>query len=504
MKNTLSAVLLLGAGAALGSGGYWLANQRAELIPKMTALAAIEAAQTSEKKVLYYREPMGKADYSPTPRKDSMGMDYLPVYEGDEETASVPTQAAAPPADNGQVAASPGKGKIRFYRNPMGLPDTSPVPKKDGMGMDYLPVYEGEGADDGDTVKISVAKVQKLGLRSEPAEMRDLARAVRAVGTVQPDERRLFVVNTKFEGWIDKLHANATGESVRRGEPLMEIYAPELVVAQQEYLLAWRSLHDMANAGEDVRTSAKQLAEASLQRLRNWDISDDQIKLLQRSGKITRTLTLRAPASGVVMEKTAIEGMRFMAGDPLYRIADLSTVWVSAELYEQDLGTMRVGQEAKVTVNAYPGEALVGKVDFIYPTVSQETRTGKVRIVIGNPDARLKTGMYANVVLAASLGGGPVLTVQDSAVIDSGTRQIFLVERREGSFEPREVKLGAHADGFYEIRDGLAANENVVVSANFLIDAESNLKAALKAFTTPDADGTGQPKTAPTVATPKS
>src|SRR5882724_8609673 len=163
MKNTLSAVLLLGAGAALGSGGYWLANQRAELIPKMTALAAIEAAQTSEKAVLYYRDPMGKADYSPTPKKDSMGMDYLPVYEGDEEIASIPTQAAAPPTNNGQVVASSGKGKIRFYRNPMGLPDTSPVPKKDGMGMDYLPVYEDETADDGDTVKISVAKVQKLG-----------------------------------------------------------------------------------------------------------------------------------------------------------------------------------------------------------------------------------------------------------------------------------------------------------------------------------------------------
>ncbi len=506
MKNALSAALLLGAGVALGSSGYWLANQYAGLIPNITAFATADPAQASEKTVLYYRDPMGKADYSPTPKKDSMGMDYLPVYEGDEETASVPAQAGAASTDKGQAAASPGKGKIRFYRNPMGLPDTSPVPKKDGMGMDYIPVYEGAGedADDGDTVKISVAKVQKLGVRSEPAEMRDLARAVRAVGTVQPDERRLFVVNTKFEGWIEKLHANATGQQVRRGEPLMEIYAPELVVAQQEYLLAWHSLHDMASAGEDVRTSAKQLAEAALQRLRNWDISDDQIKLLQRSGKITRTLTLRAPANGVVMEKMAVEGMRFMAGDPLYRIADLSTVWLSAELFEQDLGIMRVGQEAKVTVNAYPGETFVGKVDFIYPTVSQETRTGKVRIVIFNSDARLKTGMYANVVLAASLGGGPVLTVQDSAVIDSGTRQIVLVERSQGTFEPREVKLGAHADGFYEIRHGLAANEKVVVSANFLIDAESNLKAALKAFTTPDADGTGQPKTAPAVATPKS
>src|SRR5260221_5821878 len=244
-----------------------------------------------------------------------MGMDFRPVYEGDEGTASVSAKAGAASTDKGQAAAPPGKGKIRFYRNPMGLPETSPVPKKDAMGMDYLPVYEGEGedADDGDTVKISLAKVQKLGVRSEPAEMRDLARAVRAVGTLQPDERRLFVVNTKFEGWIEKLYVNATGQSVRRGEPLMEIYAPELVVAQQEYLLAWRSVHDMANAAADTRASANQLADAALQRLRNWDISDDQVKLLHRSGKVTRTLTLRAPANSGVMEKTAIERLRFMA-----------------------------------------------------------------------------------------------------------------------------------------------------------------------------------------------
>src|SRR5260221_4167780 len=328
MKHVLPAALLLGAGAVLGVGGSWLASQYAGLIPKMTASATADPAQASEKKLLYYRDPMGKADSSPTTKKDSMGMHYLPVYEGDEETASVSAQAGSASTDKGQAAAPPGKGKIRFYRNPMGLPDTSPVPKKDGMGMDYLPVYEGEGedADDGDTVKISLAKVQKLGLRSEPAEMRDLARAVRAVSTVQPDERRLFVVNTKFEGWIEKLYVNATGQSVRRGEPLMEIYAPELVVAQQEYLLAWRSLHDMASAAADTRASAKQLAEAALQRLRNWDISDDQIKLLHRSEKITRTLTLRAPANGVVMEKMAIDGMRFMAGEPLYRIAHLSHV----------------------------------------------------------------------------------------------------------------------------------------------------------------------------------
>src|SRR5712692_4437164 len=488
MKPVLRAILLLALAFGIGATGYWLGRKTAATDPQMAAAAAKapSVAANTERKVLYYKDPMGKPDYSPVPKKDEMGTDYIPVYEGEEEGAQPrPATASVAPMRAGQV-------KVLYRCYPLGLPDTSPVPKKDSMGMDYIPVYEGEEPEIADAVKINPAKVQQLGVEILPAEERRLSRTIRAVGTVQSDERRLFVVNTKFEGWIEKLLVNATGQAVRRGEALMEVYAPELVVAEREYLLALQSQRSMG-----------QLAEASLQRLRNWDIPDDQIQRLQRSGKITRTLTLRAPANGVVMEKMAVEGMRFMAGDPLYRIADLSTVWLSADVFEQDLGIMRVGQEAKVTVNAYPGETFVGKVDFIYPTVSQDTRTGKVRIVIGNPDARLKTGMYANVVLAASLGGGPVLAVQDSAVIDSGTRQIVLVERSEGTFEPREVKLGAHAHGFYEIRHGLVANEKVVVSANFLIDAESNLKAALKAFTTPDTGGASQAKITPDVATPK-
>jgi Cu(I)/Ag(I) efflux system membrane fusion protein len=255
----------------------------------------------------------------------------------------------------------------------------------------------------------------------------------------------------------------------------------------------------MAGAGPEIRSSARQLAEAALQRLQNWDISADQIKRLQRTGTVTRTLTLRAPADGTVMEKMAVEGMHFTAGDPLYRIADLSTVWVNADVFEQDIGALRDGQEAKIEVNAYPGAAFAGKVDFIYPTVSQETRTGKVRIVVRNSDGRLKTGMYANVAFETGIGDRPVLAVPESAVIDSGTRQVVLIERGGGKFEPREVKLGSHADGFYEVRQGLAAGERVVVSANFLIDAESNLRAALKAFTPPDS-GTGEANPAPASA----
>ena len=464
MKRGLG-LLLLAVGLAIAAGGYWLGSPAAP--------AGAEQGRT----VLYYRDPMGKPEYSAEPKKDSTGMDYIPVYE--EEANATPS---APPA-------AARRGKILYYRNAMGLPDTSPVPKKDSMGMDYIPVYEGEEADATGTVKISPDRVQTLGVQSAAVELRLLARTVRAVGAVQADERRLFIVNTKFEGWIEKLYVNATGQTVRRGEPLMEIYAPELVVAEREYLLAWRSLQDMAGAGSEIRSSASHLAEAALQRLSNWDISADQVRRLQRAGTVSRTLTLRAPADGTVMEKMAVEGMHFTAGDPLYRIADLSTVWVTAEIFEQDIGMLRRGENATIAVNAYPGTEFGGKVDFIYPTVSQETRTGKVRIVVANTDGRLKTGMYANVAVATRVGDGPALAMPESAVIDSGIRQTVLIDRGGGTFEPREVKLGAHADGFYEVRQGLAAGERVVVSANFLIDAESNLRAALSAFTPPDSGG---------------
>ncbi len=482
MKPVLRAILLLALALGIGATGYWLGVKTAATGPQMAAAAAPDppsAAANTERKVLYYKAPMGKPDYSPVPKKDEMGMDYTPVYEGEDESG----QPASAPATAAPSRA--GKGKVLYYRNPMGLPDTSPVPKKDAMGMDYIPVYEGEEPDVAGAVKINPAKVQQLGVEILPAEERRLSRTIRAVGTVQSDERRLFVVNTKFEGWIEKLYVNATGQAVRRGEPLMEVYAPELVVAEREYVLALQSQRSMG-----------QLAEASLQRLRNWDIPDDQIKRLQRNGTITRTLTLRAPADGVVMEKMAVEGMHFMAGELLYRIADLSSVWLVADIFEQDLGAVHDGQDAKITVNAYPGTSFSGKVAFIYPTVTQETRTGKVRIIVPNPDLRLKTGMYANVALNVS-ADHPVVAVPDSAVIDSGTKQAVLVERGEGMFEPREVKLGARADGYYEIREGLAAGERVVVSANFLIDAESNLKAAFKAFTPPAASGNGPPPKPP-------
>ncbi len=375
---------------------------------------------------------------------------------------------------------APVERKILYYRNPMGLPDTSPVPKQDSMGMDYTPVYADEAVSN-NQVKISTDKVQKLGVKTEQAQLRKMVNTIRAVGQFQFNEQRLSTVTTKFEGYIEKLHVNATGQPVRRGQPLMEVYSPELVSAQEEYLIAWNGKQSMSNGTPESLVGIGQLAESALKRLRNWDISDAQLQRLKKDGKATRTLTMYSPANGVVLEKAAVEGMRFMPGEPLFKIADLSKIWLLADVFEQDIALVHVGQTVNITVNAYPGKELRGKIDYIYPTVTPETRTVKVRVVLTNPDGLLKPDMYASIQLMSDHGAS-VLAVPDSAVIDSGIRQIVLVQLREGLYEPREVKLGMRSDGYIEVTEGLSEGENVVVRANFLIDSESNLKAALSSF----------------------
>lgn len=370
--------------------------------------------------------------------------------------------------------------KILFYRNPMGLPDTSQTPKKDPMGMDYIPVYEGEketSPEAQNQVKISTEKIQKLGVRSEAAAMRDLSRIVRAVGRVEADERLTYTVAPKFEGWIEKLHVNTTGQAVGRGQPLLEVYSPELVSAQEEYAIASQGQHALQNAGPEAQESMKQLAKASLTRLRNWDISDEQIKALSKNSESRRTLTFRSPVNGIVIEKKAVQGMRFMPGEVLYQIADLSSVWILADIFEQDLALVKPGQTAKVKLNAYPGKEFSAKVTYVYPTLNAQTRTVPVRLELANPGGLFKPAMYADIELAAPTKG-KVLTIPTSAVIFGGTRQTVLVEQAEGRFEPREVKLGVQSTDYVEVLEGVGEGEKVVVAANFLIDSESNLKAA--------------------------
>src|SRR6267142_421921 len=440
------------------------------------------SAAAADRQPLYYQDPSGKPDYSPTPKKDTAGRDYVPVYD---EPGAAPRSKPAPVTP----AASPsGERKILYYRNPMGLPDTSPVPKKDSMGMDYIPVYadQGGGAVPG-TVTISPERIQMLGVRTEAASLRSMAHIVRAVGTVAADERRIGVVNPKFEGWIEQLHVSTTGQAVRRGDALLEVYSPDLVLAQREYLVARAAAAEMAQADAMARDNAKAIAAAALSRLKNWDISADQLARLQRTGVATHTLSLSAPIGGIVMDKPALQGLHFGAGDMLYRIVDLSTVWLLADVFEQDLAQIRPGQNAKITLQAYPGRVFDGRVAFVYPTVNAQTRTAKVRIEVPNPDLLLKTDMYATVGIAAPIESATVLAVPDSAVLDTGTRQTVLVDRSEGRFEPRAVKLGARADGYVAVLDGVVEGEKVVVGANFLIDAESNLRAALQNFAAPQA-----------------
>ncbi len=398
--------------------------------------------------------------------------------------------AEAQPAGTASAPGEPAAKarKLLYYRNPMGLPDTSPTPKKDPMGMDYVAVYEGEEGNEPAVpgqLKISTEKIQKLGVRSEGAQLRALDKTVRAAGRIEPDERRLYTVAPKFEGYVERLHVNVTGQAVGRGQPLFEVYSPELVSAQREYAIAAQGVDALKDASGGAQAGMRQLAEASLQRLKNWDISDEQVRALGRSGDAKRTLTFRSPVSGIVTEKRALQGMRFMPGEALYQIADLSSVWVIADVFEQDIGELsgliKSGAPAKVRINAYPDKLFSGKVSYIYPTLNAATRTVPVRIELANPGLLIKPGMFAQVELPVSARAA-VVTVPVSAVIDSGTRQIVLMQLGEGRFEPREVKLGARSDSHVEIVEGVKAGELVVVAANFLIDAESNLKAAVGGF----------------------
>ncbi|HKQ11008.1 MAG TPA: efflux RND transporter periplasmic adaptor subunit [Rhizomicrobium sp.] len=450
--------------AAAGVGaGYWF-HARERTAPPAEPLAAETPALQPGRTALYYQDPDGKPDYSPTPKKTADGRDYRPVYD---EAAATPEKKPS------------GKGRILYYRNPMGLPDTSPVPKKDSMGMDYIAVYEGE--NEAGVVTVSPARLQMLGVRTAPVELRQaLARSVRATGTVQASESSLAVVNTKFDGFVEKLFVSTTGAVVRAGQPLAQVWiqtpdvntrmGPDVITRQVDYIVALQQ-NDEASAAR------------ALQNLRNYGIPDSAIAEIRRTGRATREITLYAPRSGVITEKPAVEGMRFNTGDPLFKIADLSTIWVMTDIAEQDLGLIRSGQHADLRFVAFPGESFSGKVDFIYPTLMANTRTGRVRIVLSNRDGRLRESMYATVAIDAAAGSEQtVLAVPDSAVIDSGARQTVLVAKGQGRFEPRTVRIGARSGGEVQILSGLTAGEEVVVGANFLIDAESNLRAALQTF----------------------
>ena len=373
-----------------------------------------------------------------------------------------------------QTAPDKTERKILYYRNPMGLPDTSPVPKKDSMGMDYIPVYADEHDEPG-TVKVSLDKVQRIGVTTEKVEVRAVSRGVRGVGTVQHDESLLTIVTVRSDGYIEKLFVNKTGQHVEKGEPLFRFYSPQIQLAQADLMVAVRTHGKDSGAGGDL--------EGAKQKLRNLDVPEARIDEVRKSMTNPRTIDWASPATGDIIEKAVIEGQRVAAGDELFRIADHFRVWVVAEVAEADIGMVKVGTRATVTLRAFATEPHEGVVTFIYPEMMKpETRTVSVRIELPNPDGQMKVGMYADVVFHSDSEGAPVAAVPDSAVIDSGTRQVVLVAKGDGRFEARVVELGRRGEGSAEILAGLKPGEEVVTSANFLIDAESNLKAALQTF----------------------
>ena len=482
MKRTGPTGLALTALVAVGVAGYW-AGQRGPALPalpwvRVHAMPAQAAAATPMPTgpVVYYRDPDGRPVYSEGPDKSAEGRDFLPVHAGEDVSFDTPTPAPVGDAMAGagaeRAGATPRPKAIRYYRNPMGLPDTSPTPKKDSMGMDYIPVLAGD-EEDGPTLKLSPGKLQRTGVRSEPAMMRALSTPVRASGTVQVDERRKSVIALRFDAYIDKVENITTGSLVHQGQPLMSVYGPDLLAPAAQYVSAVKGKADA------------QGLKSARRRLENYAVPEAVLAQIEHTRDVPATLAWPSPRSGIVMERAAVDGMKASAGETLFRLADISVVWVLADIPETDLPLVSMGQTATVKPRG-SGRTFTGRVAVIHPSINRETRTARLRIELPNPDDALLPEMYADVEIATG-SGRPVLTVADSALIDSGDRQVVILDEGGGRFEPRPVRTGRRGGGHVEITDGLADGDQVVVAANFLIDAESNLKAALQGLTTGDA-----------------
>lgn len=383
---------------------------------------------------------------------------------------------------------SSGPRAILFYRNPMNPAITSPTPAKDEMGMDYVPVYSGD-VDAGSppvagmaTIRVGEEALRLSGVQTAAATNEEVARSVRTVGIVVPDETRIRHVHTKIAGWIETLHTNFTGQMVTIDQPLLSIYSPELLTSQEEFLAAKAaSVKFTSSSSPEVKALGLDLLRSARKRLELFDVPEKTIVELEKTGAVQRSVTLDAPVSGFVTSKGIYEGQQIEPGLELFTITDLSHVWIEADLYEYEASAVKLGQEAALTLAYEPGVVVTGTVAYIFPYLSPESRTLKVRFDFANPDLKLKPQMYVDVTLDLAKGAG--VTIPDSAVIDSGVRQVAFVETGPGSFEPREIKSGVRGNGRIQVLAGVRAGERVVIKANFLLDSESRLRAALNAMT---------------------
>ena len=376
-----------------------------------------------------------------------------------------------------------GERKILYYRSPMDPKQTSPTARKDEMGMDYLPVYADEvsGASSPISgmavVDIDPERQQLIGLKTAEVTRGQVGGAWRTVGRVAIDETRVRHINLKIQGFVERIYVDFVGKKVRKGDPLFSIYSPELVSAQEEYLLALKTRGVLSKAGDAVATDGQALVAASRRRMALWDVPETEIHRLEKSGQPTKTLTFYSPVSGVVTKKDVVEGMKIDAGAMPYEIVDLSSVWVLADVYESELRFVKEGMAARLTLSAFPNREFRGKVVFIDPLLNAQTRTVKVRINFPNRSGELRPEMFGEVILLGTPRDG--LRIPTDAVIDSGTEKIVFVALEKGKFQPRRVKLGASDGSHVEIVSGLAVGERVVIRANFLIDSESRLRASL-------------------------
>jgi RND family efflux transporter MFP subunit len=349
----------------------------------------------------------------------------------------------------------------------------------------------------GKPVRLSAADARRIGVTYATAQLGPLSKEVRTVGQITFDETRVRSISPKIDGWVERLYVNATGQFVATGQQLLTIYSPMLVSAQEELLLAKRLESEVAGASGDARQNASDLLASARRRLAYLDIPPADIAEIERTGTVQRTLTLRAPAGGYVLEKNVLDGQRIMAGDALYKVADLTMVWVEGEVFEQDIADVRIGQVVHADFEAIPGEHRIGRISYIYPTLDVETRTVRVRVALPNPDLRLKPGMYATIRIAGAARAN-VLTVPRSAVLSTGERSIVFVRDESSNLSPREVTVGASNDERVELLRGVAPGETVVSSATFLVDAESNLGTALGGMgDMPGMDMTTPPKPLP-------
>ena len=426
-------------------------------------------AASGERKVLYWYDAMNPQHHYDKPGKAPDGMDLVAMYA---DQATPPATSVAAPAPNGER-------KVLYWYDAMNPRHHYHKPGKAPDGMDLVPKYAEEQATTmaPGSVMISSEKQQLIGVRTAEVKRETLVRDVRTTGQVTADETKIAHVHVKINGFIEKVFVDYIGQLVKKGQPLFTLYSPDLVSTQNEYLIAKRGEKTLgASAFAEVAQGSESLLRSTRERLRLWDISDEQIKKLDESGEVSRTLTFYSPIAGFVTDRKAFPNTSVNPDTELYTVTDFSTIWVNADIFEYEVPFVKVGQHAEMQLSYYPGKTWQGRVSFVYPTVDPTTRTVKVRIEFANPDFQLKPQMFADVKLKINYGNQ--IVVPQEAVLDSGKEQTVFVAHEGGYFEPRKITMGAQVDGKVAVLSGLKAGETVVTSGNFLVDSESRLKSA--------------------------